>query len=192
MRAALGAGRLRIVRQLVTENIVLALGGAVVGMSIAVWGSRVMLALVPGSLPRADDVGVDVRVVGVRARSSRIVAGIVFGVASALHVARQSVAATLQTRGHATHRQRKRRRFGRRLIVAAEVALSVVLLVGAGLLGGSFARLQRVTPGFDPRGVLTGNVAAAGRRAIRPGPRRPALGGGSSISSRRGSMRCRA
>src|SRR6185295_5805456 len=64
VRAALGAGRLRIVRQLVTENIVLALGGAAVGMVIATWGARGMLALVPGNLPRADDVGVDLRVVG--------------------------------------------------------------------------------------------------------------------------------
>jgi putative ABC transport system permease protein len=156
VRAALGAGRLRIVRQLVTENVVLALGGAAVGMLIAVWGSRVMLALVPGNLPRADDVGVDVRVVGFAALVA-VLSGIVFGVASALHIARQSVAATLQSAGTRLTGN-ARRRFGRRLIVAAEVALSVVLLVGAGLLAGSFARLQRVTPGFDATGVLTANV----------------------------------
>ena len=172
VRAALGAGQLRIVRQLVTENIVLALGGAAVGMLIAVWGSRVMLALVPGSLPRADDVGVDVRVVGFACLVA-VIAGIVFGMASALHVARQSVAVTLQS-GGARLTGSIGRRFGRRLIVAAEVALSVVLLVGAGLLGASFARLQRVTPGFDSRGVLTGSVLLpVGARFdfVRDGPR---------------------
>ena len=159
-------------RQLVTENVVLSIGGALVGVLIAVWGSRVMLALVPGSLPRADDVGVDVRVVAF-AWIIAVAAGIVFGVASAWHVARQSVAVTLQTAGTRLTGS-KRRRFGRRLIVAAEVALSVVLLVGAGLLAGSFARLQRVTPGFDPRGVLTGSVLLpVGERfdPVRDGPR---------------------
>ena len=156
VRAALGAGRLRVVRQLVTENIVLALGGAVVGVTIAIWGSRVMLSLVPGSLPRADDVAVDDRVVGF-ACAVAVVAGIVFGIASALHIARRSVAATLQS-GGTRLTGNARQRLGRRMIVAAEVALSVVLLVGAGLLAGSFARLQRVTPGFDPNGVVTGNI----------------------------------
>ena len=156
VRAALGAGRFRIVRQLVTENIVLALGGAAVGAAIAVLGARVMLALVPGSLPRADDVGVDARVVAFTLAVA-IVAGAAFGLASAVHVARQSVAATLQSAGTRLT-EGLRRRFGRRWIVAAEVALSVVLLVGAGLLAGSFARLQRVTPGFDPRGVMAASV----------------------------------
>jgi len=172
VRAALGAGQLRIVRQLVTENIVLALGGAAVGMGIAVWGSRVMLALVPGSLPRADDVTVDIRVIGFACIVS-IVAGIAFAIASAVHVARQSVAATLQSAGTRLTGS-TRRRFGRRVIVAAEVALSVILLVGAGLLAGSFARLQRVTPGFDPRGVLTGSVLLpVGERfdPVHDGPR---------------------
>jgi putative ABC transport system permease protein len=172
VRAALGAGRVRIIRQLVTENIVLALGGAVVGMLIAVWGSRAMLALVPGSLPRADDVGIDLRVVAFACLVA-VVAGVVFGLAGAMHVARQSLAATLQSAGTRLTGN-ARRRFGRRLIVATEVALSVVLLVGAGLLAGSFARLQRVTPGFDARGVLTGNVLLpVGARfdPVRDGPR---------------------
>ena len=172
VRAALGAGRLRIIRQLVTENLVLALGGATAGLVIATWGSRVMLALVPGSLPRADDVGVDFRVAGFVCGIA-IAAGIAFGFASALHIARQSVAATLQSAGTRLTGN-ARRRFGRRLIVAAEVALSVVLLVGAGLLGGSFARLQRVTPGFDADGVLTANIVLpVGARfdPVQDGPR---------------------
>jgi putative ABC transport system permease protein len=171
VRAALGAGRLRIVRQLVTENIVLAIGGAVVGVTIAIWGSRVMLSLVPGSLPRADDVAVDARVVAFTCAVA-VVAGIAFGIASALHIARRSVAATLQS-GGTRLTGNAHQRFGRRLIVAAEVALSVVLLVGAGLLAGSFARLQHVTPGFDPNDVLTGNVLLpVGARfdPVRDGP----------------------
>jgi putative ABC transport system permease protein len=101
------------------------------------------------------------------------VAGIVFGVASALHVAQQSVAATLQS-GGTRLTGNLRRRFGRRLIVAAEVALSVVLLIGAGLLAGSFARLHRVTPGFDTAGVTTGNLVlpvGASFDPVRDGPR---------------------
>jgi predicted permease len=156
VRAALGAGRLRVARQLITENVVLALGGALVGAAIAVGGSRVMLALVPGSLPRADDVGVDARVL-VFTLAVALVAGIVFGLAGAWHIGRQSVAVTLQTAG-ARLTGNLRRRLGRRLVVASEVALSVILLVGAGLLAGSFARLQRVTPGFDPHGALTARV----------------------------------
>ena len=167
VRAALGAGRLRIVRQLVTENIVLALGGAVIGVVIAIGGSRVMLSLVPGSLPRADDVAVDARVVAF-ACAVAVAAGIAFGIASALHIARRSVAATLQS-GGTRLTGNARQRFGRRLIVAAEVALSVVLLVGAGLLAGSFARLQRVTPGFDPTGVLTGNIVLPVGARFDPG-----------------------
>jgi predicted permease len=172
VRAALGAGQLRIVRQLVTENTVLALGGAAVGMLIAIWGSRVMLSLVPGSLPRADDVHVDLRVV-VFATLVAIASGLAFGIASALHVGRQSVAATLQSAG-ARLTGNAKRRFGRRLIVAAEVALSVVLLIGAGLLAGSFARLQRVTPGFDSRGTVAANILLpVGERFdfVRDGPR---------------------
>ena len=172
VRAALGAGQLRIIRQLVTENVVLALGGAAVGMIIAIWGSRVMLSLVPGSLPRADDVHVDVRVAAFAALVA-ILAGIAFGIASALHVGRQSVAATLQSAG-ARLTGNATRRFGRRLIVAAEVALSVVLLIGAGLLAGSFASLQRVTPGFDSRGTIAASVLLpVGERFdfVRDGPR---------------------
>ena len=130
-----------------------------------------MLSLVPGSLPRADDVAVDDRVVGF-ACAVAVLAGIVFGIASALHIARQSVAATLQS-GGTRLTGNARQRLGRRLIVAAEVALSVVLLVGAGLLAGSFARLQRVTPGFDPNGVVTGNIVlpvGANFDPVRDGP----------------------
>jgi hypothetical protein len=101
-------------------------------MLVAIWGSRVMLALVPGSLPRADDVGVDARVVGF-ACAVAVMAGIIFGVASALTSRDRASPPRFKWGTRVTGNAR--RRFGRRLIVAAEVALSVVLLIGAGSRG---------------------------------------------------------
>jgi putative ABC transport system permease protein len=154
VRTALGATRGRVALQLVTENLLLTLGGAALGLAVAVWGSRALLALVPGNLPRADDVALDARVVLVTIAVA-VAAAVAFGLASALHAGRGSLAAGLQglraTSGLG-------RRVGRRLLVAAEVALSLVLLVGAALLTQSFVRLQGVSPGFDPDRAMTAGL----------------------------------
>ncbi|MDQ6888533.1 MAG: ABC transporter permease [Gemmatimonadota bacterium] len=156
LRSALGAARFRIARQLVTENVVLALAGGFLGMLIASWGSRALLRLVPGNLPRADDISVDWRVLFATAALA-VAAGITFGLATAWHVTRRSAATALQG-GSARATDGIERALGRRMMVAAEVALSLMLLIGAGLLAGSFARLQRIPPGFDPEHALTAQV----------------------------------
>lgn len=157
VRAALGAGRARVARQLITENIVLAAVGGALGILISAWATRVMLALVPGSMPRADDIGLDWRVI-TSAALMVIVAGVVFGIATALSVKWTRLAGELHSggtrmTGHGRHR------WGRQLLVSAEVALSLMLLITAALLARSFVNLQRVRPGFDATNVLTAGVS---------------------------------
>src|SRR5690349_16462894 len=131
VRTALGAGGTRLARQLVIENIVLTGLGAMGGVLLAVFASRLMLALVPGQLPRADDVAVDWRVVSIAAACA-LLAGIVFGAAAAAHARRGSVASALGT-GSVRATSGAARAAGRRLLVGAQIALSLVLLVAAGM-----------------------------------------------------------
>jgi len=146
VRSALGATRGRLARQLVTETVVLCLLGMVVGLTLALWGTKVMLLLVPGSLPRADDVGFDWRVLSF-AGLLALIAALGFGVAAAY-------AARLRFTRAAVSASRTRR-----VLVMTEVALSLVLLIGAGLLTRSFISLQQVRPGFDPSNALTARVS---------------------------------
>lgn len=159
VRAALGAARGRIARQLVTENLVLCALGSAFGLVIAYWGTQIMLALVPGSLPRADDVAVDWRVLSL-AGGLTLITAVGFGVAASYAVGwrRTRLSDALHT-GDARASSGLRHRNARRLLVAAEVALSLMLLIGAALLTRSFTRLQQVRPGFDPANVLTANVS---------------------------------
>ncbi|MGH7710085.1 MAG: ADOP family duplicated permease, partial [Gemmatimonadaceae bacterium] len=163
LRATLGAGHGRITRQLVTENLVLAFGGTAVGLLIAHGVTKLMLAMVPGSLPRADDVGLDWRV-ATFATGVALLAGVAFGLAAASSVRWKQLAASLHA-GSVRTTGGLRQRYGRRLLVVSEVALSLILLVGATLLTRSFVRLQQVRPGFNPDGVLTADVGlpVAGR-----------------------------
>lgn len=156
MRAALGAGRARIARQLVTENVLLAAFGTALGLGFSIWATRAMLALVPGSMPRADDVSLDWRV-ALASVLIAIVAGAAFGIVATMQVRLGSLATTLRDGGGGATGERVTG-LGRRGLVVAEVSLSVMLVVGAGLLTLSFARLQSVEPGFSRAGVLTAGV----------------------------------
>ena len=156
VRAALGAGRARIARQLVTENVLLAAAGATIGVGLAVVAVRTLLRLVPGSMPRADDVAVDWRV-AVTAAAIAIAVGAGFGLVTTVQLRWQTLAAALNDAG-ARATGGRARSIGRRTLVAGEVALSLMLVIGALLLTLSFLRLQRVDPGFVPAGVLTGGV----------------------------------
>lgn len=156
MRAALGAGRSRIARQLMTENVVLAAAGTAIGVVLSVWVTRAMLALVPGSLPRTDDVRIDWRV-AVGALAIAIIAGSIFGVISTLQIRLGHLAATLREAGART--TSGTRGLGRRGLVMIEVALSVILVIGSALLMASFSRLQDVDPGVRTDRVL---IAAVG------------------------------
>ena len=141
IRAAIGATRARLVRQLLTESVTLAALGGALGLLVAWWGVRTLVALGPEQLPRVQAIGLDLRVVLVTAAAS-VFCGLLFGLAPAL------AAGTDARRGSP-----------RGVFVVAEVALSFVLLTGAGLLMRSFVAIGRVAPGFNPRGVLTMNTA---------------------------------
>jgi predicted permease len=157
IRAALGAGRGRIVRQLVTENAVLALIAGIAGLVLAWWGIRSLIAIAPPGIPRLDQTAINGSVLAF-ALAVSIVSSIVFGLAPALRAARAGVGERLKEggRGQAGPGHRD---WLRPTLIVAEVALAVLLLVGAGLLIRSAVELQRVRPGFDSAGVLTARVA---------------------------------
>jgi putative ABC transport system permease protein len=156
VRAALGAPRRRIVRQLLTESVVLALGGGLLGLAVAQFGVRALGALNPASLP-GDAISLDAPVL-VFALVLSVATGLLFGVAPALQVSRAALQETLREGGRGAAGDRGAQTVRRGLIVA-EVALALMLLAGAGLLVKSFARLQGVSPGFDGRNVLTATIA---------------------------------
>ena len=166
VRTALGAARTRIARQLVTEHLVLAVAGTALGLVIAYWTTQVMLALVPGSMPRADDVGFDWRVLSF-AIGVALIAGIGFGLAATLASRSTNVSATLHE-SDLRSAGSVRRRYGRRLLVAGEVALSLMLLIGAALLTRSFISLQRVQLGFNASNVLTAEIGVPVVGGFRP------------------------
>lgn len=164
IRAALGAGRARIVRQLLTESLLLALLGGAGGVLLALWGTDGLVALLPDNFPRLREIGVDLRVLLFTGVVS-VLTGVLFGLAPAWRISRPDGAdAALRADGAAGARgttEGGRSRRLREVLVVAEMALALALLTGAGLLVQSFLRLQRVAPGFDPHGVLTAEVSLA-------------------------------
>lgn len=166
VRTALGASRWRIVRQLLTESVLLALCGGGLGIFFCVWSVKWIHILGTKSIPRLPEVGIDGRVLLFTLLLS-LVSGILFGLAPALRVSRLDLNSTLKdaNRGSAgTSAVWGRGNNVRRLLVISELALSVVLLTGAGLLIRSFARLQNVQAGFNSRNVLTFDLTMAGRK----------------------------
>jgi putative ABC transport system permease protein len=150
LRASLGATRARLVRQLLTESVLLALLGGGFGVLLARAGIGALLALAPDALPRAQEIGLDGRVLALACLLS-LITGIVFGLAPALAATRAQLDQGLRTAGSSTGHDRRPRLLGG--LVAAEIAVALVLLVGAGLLIRSFVRLQAVAPGFEPKGL---------------------------------------
>ena len=157
IRAALGAGRGRIVRQLLTESLVLGLAGAVAGLGLANVGVRFLVAISPPGVPRLDQVRIDGPVV-IFALVAGIVVSLLFGLVPALRTARPDLQGMLKEGGRSLGAGSPRDRMRTALLVA-EVALTLVLLVGAGLLIRSAIRLQQVEIGFDPAGVLTAKLS---------------------------------
>ena len=153
IRTALGAARWRIVRQLLTESVLLALVGGALGVLLAVWGVDALVAMSAGNIPRAAEVGIDARVLFL-ALGVALATGLAFGLAPALQSSRPDLNESLKegSRGGGSSPRRQRVRSA---LVVAEIALALVLLTGAGLLVKSFARLQNVRPGFDYEDVLT-------------------------------------
>ena len=169
IRAAIGAGRGRIVRQLLTESVLLAAIGGAAGLAIGALGVRALLAVNPGNIPRIGEHGngvtMDLPVLAFTVLLS-LVTGILFGLAPALHASRTDLNATLKESG-ARSGTGVRQSKARGLLVVLEMALALVLLVGAGLLIRTFAALQGVLPGFDPHHVLTMDTSLTGSRYDR-------------------------
>jgi predicted permease len=161
VRASLGGSRGAVVRQLLLESGVLAAAGGALGLVLAVGGNRLLVALRPTNLPRMESIGLDLPVLGFTAAAS-LFAALLFGLFPALKVSNPRLTDALKDRGRSSSLASQRR--FRNGIVVAEVALSLVLMVGAGLMIRSFIELQRVDPGFDPEGVLTFNLALPGNR----------------------------
>jgi putative ABC transport system permease protein len=153
VRTALGAGRRRLVRQLLTEAVLLSLMGAVVGLLLAVWGVAFLVQLKPAGIPRLDDVHIDAVVILFTVAVAALT-GVLFGIVPAVHSTRRTVAASLKEGGRGAVGVRGSSRT-RGALVVAELALALMLLVGAGLLMRSFMRLQSVDPGFRPDHALT-------------------------------------
>lgn len=151
IRAALGAGRWRLLRQLLTESLLLALIGGGLGLTIAAWGTKAALAALPGGLPRAEEVGLDGRVL-IFTLVISLLTGAIAGLAPALKSSQWRLSETLKEGGRTPGAGRNR---AQGVLVAVEMALAVVLLVGAGLMIRSLSALWQVDPGFRPDNVLT-------------------------------------
>jgi predicted permease len=162
VRLALGSSRWRVIRQSLAESLLLSLAGAAVAMVLASWGIRGLIASLPAkSLPRLDEVGIDKTVLAFTALIA-LLTGVVCGLAPALRAFRTDLQETLKSGGRGSTAGRSEHRT-RALLVISEVALALVLLVGAGLMLRTFEQLEAVDPGFDPHHLLTLEVAAAGK-----------------------------
>jgi len=150
LRTALGASRMRLMRQLLTESVIVALAGGGLGLLFASWGVAALVSAAPDGLPRLREVGVDMRVAAFTAMVS-MATGVLFGLAPAIRASRIDLNDALKEGGRTTAAHG----LGGRLLVVAEVALSIVLLVAAGLFIRSFSRLQDVRPGFAADRLLT-------------------------------------
>jgi putative ABC transport system permease protein len=155
-RSALGAGRWRIVRQLLTESVLLAIVGGAVGLLLARWGMALLLQLAPQDLPRLSSVSLDGRALAFTAAIT-LLTGLFFGLVPALQASKPNLNETMKDAGRGST-EGGRRQLIRNTLVVLEVASALVLLVGAGLMIKSFWRLQQVDPGFDPQNALTMSV----------------------------------
>jgi predicted permease len=168
IRAAMGAGRGRIVRQLLVESVLLASLGAIAGVVLGVWGARMLLALSPGGLPRVDDLAqgstlgalLDWRIIAFTGAVA-IATGLLFGAAPALHLSRTDLSSTLKEAGGRGSSNRRAART-RDVLVVVEMALALVLLVGAVLLVRTFVGLRQIQPGFQVQNILTMRTSLAG------------------------------
>ena len=151
IRAAIGASPGRVIRQLLTESVMLGVAGGALGLLLAKWGTRAILAALPETLPRSEDIGLDAHVL-LYAAGISILTGVVFGLVPALRLMQPDMHSTLKEGGRgmsgARHRLQK-------VLVALEMAMAVVLLIGAGLMIRSLAALWGINPGFDARNVIS-------------------------------------
>jgi len=157
IRGALGAGRGRIIRQLLTESMLLSAVGGLVGFLIAIWGTPLLVSFIPEKVPRIHEINVDLRVLGFAFLIS-ILTGIVFGLAPALQASRIDLNESLKESARGTTGGLRQNRL-RAFLIVSEVSLAVILMIGAALLTKSFVRLIDVKPGFDPSQTLSMEVS---------------------------------
>ena len=162
VRTGLGANRWRIVRQLLTESVLLSAVGGILGLALAWWGTKALIAIAPPSLASLRDVQVSLPVLGFTLGVS-LLTGVVFGLVPALEASRFSLQASLKEGGKNIGGSSTSQKF-RNLFVVTQVALALVLLIGAGLLIKSLKKLQSVDPGFNPSGLLTMRVSLPDRK----------------------------
>ncbi|MCH7684496.1 MAG: ABC transporter permease [Gemmatimonadetes bacterium] len=155
VRAALGGGRGRIIRQMLTESAVFSIAGGALGLLLAWWGNRALVAMRPENLPRLETIGIDGTVLAFTVGAT-VLAALLFGMAPALKATSPNLANALNDRGSQGGGTRGNKI--RTTLVVAEVALSLVLLVGAGLMLRSFSKIRQVEPGFDAENLLTFSV----------------------------------
>jgi len=165
LRAALGAGRYRLIRQLITESLLLALAGGMAGILLAWWCTSALSSLAPAEVPRIHEIRMDAAVLWF-ALAASLLTGVLFGLTPALSTSGADPNAALKDQGKATGS--RSRRTLRDVLVMGELALAFVLAVGAGLLGKSLVRLMNVDPGFEPRNVLTLRTFVYGARYQKP------------------------
>jgi predicted permease len=163
VRAALGAGRARVIRQFLTESLLLTLLGAGVGLFLAVWGIRVLVALSPAGIPRVENISLDSHVL-LFVLAVSVFTGLAFGLAPALQASTVNLNDSLKEGGRGSSEGIRRNRL-RSLLVASEFALAFILLVGAGLMIRSFSALEAIDPGFNSHNVLSMVVSVAGTRS---------------------------
>jgi len=167
VRSALGASRGVLVRQLLTESLMLAALGGGTGLLLALWGVELLPAIDPGSLPRLGQISIDRGVLLFTALIS-VASGVLFGLAPALQMSRARLNEALKEGGRTVSEARGHKRL-RGLLVVAQMALALMLLVAAGLMVKSFERLREVDPGFEPQGLLTAQLSLP--KAGYPEPR---------------------
>jgi predicted permease len=155
IRAALGASKLRVTRQLLTESVLLSLCGGGLGLILASWGTQATLSFLPASLPRAEEIHFDGRVM-IFTFAISVLSGVVFGLAPALKLMKPRLQETLKEGGRSASSTRSP---AQSILVIAEMAMALVLLVGAGLMVRSLARLWSVDPGFRPKNVMLFQIA---------------------------------
>ena len=156
IRAAMGASRTRVLRQMLTESILLSAIGGIAGLILSIWLTDVLMSMLPESAPRLEHIGIDYRVLAFALGVSALT-GILFGIVPALQASKLDVTSALKEGGRSG--EGHRRTSARSLLLIGEVALSLMLLVGAGLLIKSFLRLQEIRPGFNAHNVLIANLA---------------------------------
>ncbi|MFL6255011.1 MAG: ABC transporter permease [Pyrinomonadaceae bacterium] len=158
VRSALGARRGRLVRQFLTESVLLALAGGALGVVLAAWGVELLVALSPGNIPRLEEVGLDARVLAFTFGVSALT-GIVFGLLPALSASKTDLSVSLKEGGSRGSTAGAGARRLRSALVVSEIAITVVLLTGAGLMIRSFMAVQSVDPGFRPERIVTFDFA---------------------------------